>query len=270
MGLLEMALYRIYIDEVGNHGMRLKHIHIPNERFLSLTGVILESRHILSYLQPELEALKRRFFQKDPDVPVVLHRKDLLNKNWPFEALRQPETEEEFYDTFFPLLEKWDFRVITVIIDKKAHYDQYRVWRHHPYHYCMQVLLERFVLFLIRSGGKGDAMVESRGEREDRRLKASYARLYNHGTEFVSTEQFQANLTSHELKVKPKSANIAGLQLSDLIAHPSQQAILMEKGLIAETQRPFNLAVSRLLEELKYHRHSETGEIWGYGKKLLP
>jgi hypothetical protein len=35
-----MSLYRIYIDETGNHDMT--HADDPNQRFLALTGVILE------------------------------------------------------------------------------------------------------------------------------------------------------------------------------------------------------------------------------------
>ena len=37
-----MSLYRIYIDETGNHDMT--HADDPNQRFLALTGVILESQ----------------------------------------------------------------------------------------------------------------------------------------------------------------------------------------------------------------------------------
>jgi len=264
-----MELYRIYIDEVGNHGMRLKHYHIPNERFLSLCGVIFKSSYALTHFQPELEAIKRKFFQKDPDVPVVLHRTNLLNKNWPFDSLRDPEIEKEFYSTFFAALKRWDYQVITVTIDKKAHYDKYGIWHDHPYHYCMRVLLERFAFFLSRAPGKGDVIVESRGQREDHKLKASYTHLYTNGTYYVSAEMFQEHLTSRELKVRPKTANISGLQLSDLVAHPSQQGLLLEKRLVTETQRPFGVNVCRILEELKYHRHSNTGLIWGYGKKLL-
>lgn len=47
-----MALYRIYIDEVGNHD--LTHADDPNQRFLSLTGVILESDYTLRVLQSEM------------------------------------------------------------------------------------------------------------------------------------------------------------------------------------------------------------------------
>ncbi|MDO9130836.1 MAG: DUF3800 domain-containing protein [Anaerolineales bacterium] len=50
-----MALYRIYIDEVGNHD--LTHADDPNQRYQSLTGVILESEYTLNALQPEMDQI---------------------------------------------------------------------------------------------------------------------------------------------------------------------------------------------------------------------
>src|SRR3989304_916946 len=89
-----MSLYRIYIDEVGNHD--LTHADDPNQRFLSLTGVILESEYTLHVLRPEMDQIKREFFQRDPDEPIVFHRKELVNKARPFQALRDPEIEQRF------------------------------------------------------------------------------------------------------------------------------------------------------------------------------
>ena len=89
-----MTLYRLYVDEVGNHD--LTHADDPNERFLSLTGVLLESDHTLHVFNPEVDQLKRRFFQRDPDEPVILHRKELVNKVPPFEALRDSQVEKDF------------------------------------------------------------------------------------------------------------------------------------------------------------------------------
>jgi hypothetical protein len=178
-----MALYRLYVDEVGNHDMT--HVDDPNHRFLSLTGVILESQYTWDVLRPEMDRIKREFFQQDPDEPVIFHRKDLINGRPPFHALRQPDVKRRFDATLLEALARWEYDVITVVIDKKEHRDRYRAWRHHPYHYCLQVLLERFVLHLENQGDRGDVMVESRGGKEDRRLKDSYARLYRHGTDYI-------------------------------------------------------------------------------------
>lgn len=78
-------------------------------------------------------SLKRRFFERDPDEPIIFHRKELVNKRPPFEALRDPQAELAFNAALLDALARWQHRVITVTIDKKAHCERYRVWRYHPY-----------------------------------------------------------------------------------------------------------------------------------------
>jgi len=50
-------------------------------------------------------------------------------------------------------------------------------------------------------------MAESRGGKEDMRLKASYKRVYHEGTEYVAADAFATHLTSQQLKLKAKKAN---------------------------------------------------------------
>ena len=137
-----MSLYRLYIDEVGNHSLKYTE---ANERFLSLTGVIVESQHCINELIPEMEQIKRRFFVEDPDVPIIFHRKEMLNRRAPFQALRNPTLEAEFNNLLLTKLDDWVYTVITIVIDKQAHLKKYNVWHYHPYHYCLSVMLERYV-----------------------------------------------------------------------------------------------------------------------------
>ena len=259
-----MSLFRIYIDETGNHDMT--HADDDNQRFLALSGVLLESDYNTSFFQPELESIKRRFFQQDPDVPVILHRKELVNRRPPFQALRDGAIETQFNQVLLEGLERWQYYVVTVVLDKKAHRDQYNVWRYHPYHYCMAVMLERFVLFLHYGKHRGDVVVESRGREEDEKLKDSYQRLFMNGTDHIPAERWQERLTSRELKVKPKSANVAGLQLADLIAHPSRREILLDHQLMIDQRDVFGDKICAILRKSKYLR-SRVGQIDGYGKK---
>jgi hypothetical protein len=50
--------YRLYIDEVGNTDMGPS--MRANERYLSLTGVIVDLEHVASSVHPRLEELKER------------------------------------------------------------------------------------------------------------------------------------------------------------------------------------------------------------------
>jgi len=263
-----MSLYRLYIDEVGNQD--LTHTESLNERFLSLTGVIVESQYCIDELIPSMEELKRHFFCKDPDEPIIFHRKDIVNKRYPFQALRDPKIEAEFNKTLLNKLTIWNYKVITVVIDKYAHKEKYSKWHFHPYHYCLSVMLERYLLILHYGNNAGDVMVECRGGVEDRKLEESFERLYRTGNGNISREIWQTHLTSSKLKARQKKANICGLQLADLIAHPSRREILLDNHLIDDGRDIFGDKITQILRESKYHRHYKTGELEGYGKKLLP
>jgi hypothetical protein len=264
-----MSVYRLYVDEVGNASLRVRNQDDENDRFLSLTGVAVQRDYALSAFVPELDALKRRFFQTDPDVSVVLHRTDMLNRNWPFAGLRDQATESAFYWQLLQHLATWTYVAVSVVIDKHQHKNLYHVWQAHPYHYCMKVLLERYVMYLQSVGGSGDVMVESRQEKDDFKLKESYARLYEGGTEHIAASDFQRRLSSKELKVKGKTANIAGLQLADLLACGAQRGILAENGFPVNANNSFDLEVWRIMESSKFYRN-RNGKTLGFGKKLLP
>lgn len=262
----EKEKYRIYVDEVGNHD--LKHVDNPNQRYLSLTGVIFKLDYIAQTVFPKLEALKAKFFRSHPDNPTVLHRKELVNKKPPFEALRNPAVLDSFDTEFLSLLSDLDYAVITVVMDKKQHKEQYLMWHFDPYHYCLQIIVERFVLFLRSRDAVGDVMCESRGGKEDMRLKKSFRRICLEGTEFIPEHIFSTYLTSSQLKVKPKANNISGLQIADLLAYPSYKRILFQKGRIDNLGR-YGEQIVNILESHKYYRGS-SNQLWGYGKKWLP
>ncbi len=254
--------YRLYVDEVGNPD--LESSNDPNHRFLSLTGVVLELSYVAQVLHKQMEELKSKFFGAHPDEPIILHRKEMVNAAGPFVSLKEPARKEEFDAELLDLLSAWNYIVITVCLDKKAHKETYTTWRYDPYHYCLAVLLERFVFFLNRKEASGDVMAESRGGKEDTRLKRSFARLYETGTQFVAADQFQKALTSSQLKVKPKANNISGLQVADLLAHPSRNEVLNEQGLLSREIAPF---AKRVIEILQRKYDQQGGRV--FGKKFL-
>jgi len=170
--------FRMYVDEVGNSDMGSS--DNPNHRFLSLTGVIIDLEHVKNVLHPEMEDLKVRYFNSHPDEPIILHRKELLNAKPPFQVLKNPDVRAAFDKDLLSHLASWEYTVITVCLDKKKHRDTYATWRYDPYHYCLAILLERFNFWLNRRNSNGDVMAESRGGKEDRRLRGEGANL-RHG-----------------------------------------------------------------------------------------
>jgi hypothetical protein len=64
--------------------------------------------------------------------------------------------------------------------------------------------------------------------------------------------------------VKPKSNTITGLQLADVIAHPSRNEIVCENEVLEGSIKPFAEQIIRILQE-KYYRREERV----YGKKYI-
>ena len=258
-----MAKYRLYVDEVGDGG--LKHVRDPQHRFLSLTGVIAELGYVRDSIHPELESIKNRYFDSHPDEPVVLHRKELVNAAWPFHALRDSETRAAFDTDMLARFHDWDYRVLTVCLDKQAFVATGLNDTYDPYNYCLTTLVELFGNWLNRCESKGDVMVETRGSNEDKKLKGHFRTLWEDGTRHVAAEVLQESLTSREVKINAKDKNISGLQLADLIAHPLRSAILNEHGFYS---RPLTPYVAQLLAILEAKYYQEDGVI--IGKCFMP
>ncbi|MCF8051153.1 MAG: DUF3800 domain-containing protein [Desulfobacterales bacterium] len=254
--------YRLYIDEVGNPD--LDSSENPLHRFLSLTGVIIDLDYVGAVLHPQMEKLKSEYFDSHPDEPVIFHRKEILNAKRPFTALRDPDLRDRFDREILKSIESWEFTVISVCLDKKSHKETYQVWRYDPYHYCLAIILERYTFFLEQNKAVGDVMAESRGGKEDMRLKKSFSKLWREGTEYMSPERFHGVLTSKQLKVKPKANNISGLQMADLIAHPSRNEILYENDLLDRPLPPFGQKVIEILQRKYYQRGGRV-----FGKKFI-
>lgn len=254
--------YRMYVDESGDH------TYAEQKRYLCLTGIIFESQYYKDVFHPAFQNFKQKHFPHNPDEPVILHRREILDKSGPFWRLRDEQNEEDFNADFLSLLTTQKYTTISVVIDKKAHVDRYGESALHPYHFCLIALLERYCGVLNYYNVKGDVLAESRGGREDMQLKEAYKTVYESGTSFRKPDFFQNSLTSKEIKIKPKSANIAGLQLADLLAHPCKIEILHEKGHIENWDGVFEKEICKCIQK-KYNKHVLNGQIKGYGKVFL-
>ncbi|MCX6000530.1 MAG: DUF3800 domain-containing protein, partial [Chloroflexi bacterium] len=190
----------------------------------------IEVDYYRNEFQPGLESLKQQHFPHNPDDPVVLHREDIYNRRHAFGVLADPERNASWEEGFTGFVRDSRFVLFGVVIDKKRHKRRYGNSAQHPYHLCLTFLLERYKGFLNYHGCKGDVLAESRGKNEDALLCAVYSDVWSRGTFYNRAESFQSALTSKELKLRRKVANVAGLQLADLLAHPVKMDILSSKG----------------------------------------
>lgn len=261
-------IFRLFIDEVGNGDLKGAATD-PNVRYLSLTGVFTKIDIHDRSIQPQIDALKERLFGHTPASPVILHRRELIRGEGAFAVLRDTDIKKEFDKELLRLFRELKYLVITVQIDKKLHLDTYRVWQYDPYHYCLKCVIERYVMYLSYHGWRGDVMVEARFKKVDKRLKSSFERIYNDGTEHIGASTVQQCLLSHDIQMTPKKLNVAGLQIADLIAYPSARYMRCERDGRPHPQ-DFGAKVVEILLDSKYRRNPHTLKIQGYGTKWLP
>jgi hypothetical protein len=198
---------------------------------------------------------------------VVLHRKDIVNKRLRFSFLRDPIAERKFNSELLLLLTNLNYGAITVTIDKREHLERYRVWHKNPYHYCMEAMIERYSMHLNGIGAVGDIMVEARDKKLDKKLKDNYQFFYRNGTSHLGDEDIKRALSSRELKLERKAANVSGLQLADLFAHPASVAHRRRQS---GHRVPDNFGGKVATVLAGKYRRSYGGRVDGYGRKWLP
>jgi hypothetical protein len=259
--------YRIYIDESGDH--TFDHCDEDSSRYLCLLGCVIEREHYRKSFQPDFEALKQRHFRYDPDDPLILVRSQIFSRNGAFWVLRDNQKRQNFNEDLLDFIQKHEFMIIAVVLDKKRHLENYGIRAYEPYNHSIHLMMERYCGWLQFNGKCGDSMAESRAG-QDKYLKKAYRELFDGGTYYHDATQFQTTLTSAEIKLKGKGANIAGLQLADLLAHPCKEEILIGKGLMNDKRGAFTKKLRQLLEVKYHHHHQYQGRILGYGKIFIP
>ena len=258
----------LFIDEVGNGDLKGS-AQIDNERYLSLTGLITRLDFYDTKFKPDMLNFKIGIWGETKGPQIVLHRREIMRKEDDFAILRDDELLGKFNAGLLHLFSSLPYLAHTVVIDKRDHLDTYGTWRFDPYHYCLHVLIERYVLWLKRNDYVGDVSAEPRTAKQDRRLKESYANLYARGSDHIAGDVMRKYLTSKEIKFVPKSANCPAMQICDLLAYPSFKSMKREK-LNQPQPDDFGNKIVDILSHRKYARHPKTREIWGVGKKWLP
>lgn len=260
-----MSKYRLYIDESGTHGYTSS--NKIKERYLCLLGVIVSAEHNEEFIVPEWEEL-REIFTEDPDFPALFHFTDVVSGSGLFKKLEDDTFKGKFNQKFLSIVSEGEYKVCGVVLDKKTHKEAYGSTAMRPYHYCINVLLERYVRFLQAKSSTGDVVVEGRGGKEDKLLRSEFERFYQDAPFYLEGLAVRNRLASKKLKLKTKEAGIVGLELADMLAVPMKFFILNEYGRIDDLKDNFTKTVIDITK-CKIHKNPFTGQIKGFGIKLI-
>ncbi len=237
-------------------------------RFASITGVIFDLDYYHSRFDASFRELKfRQFGLTKKGRPPILHRRALIDASGAFRCLHDGGMRQEWDRRCLLMYERATYQVVTACVDKVAFYYHHPNWEGEIYTLLVQNAIERYWYFLRHMDGTGDVMAESVG-KPDLALKARYAHVYLNGTEYIPAEKIQSRLTSKEIKIKPKSDDISGLQMADLLAKTSFDNC---RHRYTGTPAPqgFSAGVAALLEEQKYYRDAK-GNPDKYGRMWRP
>ena len=82
---------------------------------------MIESESYRTKFHPAFEQLKQDTIPHDPDYPIVLHRRDIIDKKGAFKALQDPSLHSKFNEELIGFIHGQSYRIITVVLDKKEH-----------------------------------------------------------------------------------------------------------------------------------------------------
>lgn len=93
-----MSIYRLYIDESGHH--RYQKNDYPAERYLGLTGVIVQKDIYEKEVVKRIESLRKPFYD-DYDLRPPLHLTDIMSAKNGFSRLKNDDVRTQFDKEYY-------------------------------------------------------------------------------------------------------------------------------------------------------------------------
>lgn len=208
--------YIVFADESGDHGLASIDPQFP---VFALVFCVFEKKRYAAEIEPAFRNLKFKYFGHDAP---ILHEREIRKQEAPFSFLRE---SKEIRDTFMAdvnaIMQDAPFHAYCAVIDKVKHKARYsNPWN--PYEIAMQFCMEKLSNRLVKDGQRDrltHVLFEARGPQEDRQLELEFRRVAANGKRWGwrSVDFTRAPL---EPIFVGKAANLAGHQISDLIARP--------------------------------------------------
>ncbi len=203
----------MFLDESGNHDLRKVNPRYP---VFVLGGVIADRAYVRNTIEPEMQQFKLKHFGR---TDVILHTVDMGKGRGEYAFLANPTKRAAFYTELNALLQRWDYKVIACVFELPRFIAQYANPAD-PYHYGLEILIERFCKELGSDDDAGFICAEKRNPGFDRELMAAWEALRTGGggTGYASSVEIDRKII--DLSLKEKKHNIAGMQLADLVVTP--------------------------------------------------
>jgi len=214
-----------FLDECGDYSMQP---FDPGFPLLLLAVVLCRRDGYQAGVLAGLNNLKLRFWSHEG---VFMHSREIRKQTGAFSFLHEPEQRQAFYSAVSEYVRNAPFDLVVACYHKRQ--PAASTVPEHPYAFALGRLLDVVTRQAhARAIRRVHLIAEARGKREDRQL-----------SEWVCAYQVGQDGLDILLEVRPKSANIAGLQLADLCAYPAARHALGS----ARPNRAYESVAGRLL-----------------------
>jgi len=238
----------LFLDESGDHN--LKKID-PQYPIFVLGGIIVDEDYANSVLTDHLRNFKLKMLGRDD---IILHTADITRSKNGFERLTDPAFRSHFYTRLNALMRSLDFKVVACAIRKEVYLGRYGIAAVDPYTLSLNVLIERFCLELGDSTDSGYIVAEKRNVVLDSELEQAWLDLKIRGTQNLQALDIKQRIL--ELGLRDKKANIAGLQIADLVVSPIGRFVLGKP-----TKEDWQIVESKFRQDPITHRYLGSGLI---------
>jgi hypothetical protein len=234
----EFSDFIVFADESGDHGLTTVDPQFP---VFALVFCVFEKTAYSDKVEPDFRRLKFKYFGHDA---AILHEREIRKQEPPFEFLRQNTIiRDEFMTDVSAIMTSAPFHAYCAVIDKIKHKARYTdPWN--PYEIAMQFCMEKLSNRLTVDGQRNrltHVLFEARGREEDRKLELEFRRIASNGKRW-GWRSIDFTRTPLEPIFVPKAANLAGHQLSDLIARP----LALQKIRPDQPNRAFDIVANRI------------------------
>lgn len=240
----------LFLDESGDHSLTKIDPQYP---MFVLGGIIVEQEYAFGEMTDRVKEFKQELFGRDD---IILHTADIARNKNGFERMQESAFRQLFYNRLNNLMRSLDYKVVACAIKKDMHFQEYGLGVVDPYMYSLEVLVEQFCHEIGHRYHGGVVVAEKRDPTLDHQLDLAWLNLKISGSTFLQASQIEYRITN--VVSRPKSSNIAGLQLADLVATPIGRFVMGKP-----TMEDFTII------ESKFRRRSD-GEYRDYGLVILP
>ena len=213
---MSFSEFIVFADESGDHGLVSIDAQFP---VFALVFCVFEKTIYAEQVEPAFRKLKFKWFGHDA---AILHEREIRKQMQPFDFLRSSAaTRDAFMADVTAIMAEARFHAYVSVIDKTKLRERYQQ-PHNPYDLAMLFCMEKLSNRLVVDGQRGKlthVLFEARGRAEDAQLELEFRRVTANQRQW-GWRRVDFGRAPLEPIFVPKSANLAGHQLTDLIARP--------------------------------------------------